>query len=291
MKYVLAGLVISLVMLYVATRSDSGESVSGEAVDQRVSASSEKTVFVKPSKDRVREMVTAILQDIITGKASLDERGKLEDRAIAVMEIEELGTEDGRITTAVWLIDAISKQIEMAGLLSASISTDLTPIQVSATRELARQFAGDVKDRLANGAEGHEGAFMAAVDFTVPDGYVKVKWKTIGGFEYKEGMTLPEDALAFHQKKVGIAGYMMSLGQYADVRKFLLVESIWSCCFGIPPDVHQVVVVTIPDDKPSIELTSMPVMILGIFDVGEEKDGRWVTSVYRLTASEVKEID
>ncbi len=104
-------------------------------------------------------------------------------------------------------------------------------------------------------------------------------------------MTLPESATSLDQKKVGIAGYMMSLGQYADVHKFLLVESIWSCCFGIPPDVHQVVVVTIPDEQPGIELTSMPVMILGNFDVGEEKDGRWVTSVYRLTATEVKEID
>ncbi len=183
MKFVLVGFGFVMLVMLASELLDQEETVIAKGEDQRVSITQKKTTFTraenegkrKPTTDRIREMVTQVLQDIITGKASLDERGKLEDRAIAAMEIEELGTEDGRITTAVWLIDAISKQIELAGLLSASISTDLNPTQVAATKELARQFAGDVKDRLANGAEGHEGAFMAAVDFTVPDGHVKVK--------------------------------------------------------------------------------------------------------------------
>ena len=113
----------------------------------------------------------------------------------------------------------------------------------------------------------------------------------LGGFEYKEGMELPKAVTDLDGKEVGIAGYMMSLGEFEDIHEFLLVESMWSCCFGIPPDVHQVLVVTIPDDQEGLELVTVPIVILGKLDVGEEVEDGWVTSVYRLTAETVEMVE
>ena len=61
-----------------------------------------------------------------------------------------------------------------------------------------------------------------------------VKWEVLGGFEYEEGMALPKPVRDLSGKKVGIAGYMMTLEEVEDIHEFLLVESLWSCCFGIP---------------------------------------------------------
>ena len=72
---------------------------------------------------------------------------------------------------------------------------------------------------------------------------------------------------------------------------FLLVESQWSCCFGEPTDVHQVVVVTIPDAEEGLELVTVPILVLGTLDAKEEMEDGWVTSVYRIKAEAVEIVE
>ena len=233
-----------------------------------------------------------LLVEVITGKADAEDREKLEERVELMLETERLGTLDDRIIASQGIIDQVIEEMTMAGLLGRSVTTELSGYQKAATREVARALAGDAIVRFTGGGVGeHDGSLASAVEIEVPEGYVKGDWSALGSFDYKEGMELPAVATAFDDKKVAFGGYMMSLGEYTDVRKFLLVESIWSCCFGIPPDVHQVIVVKIPKEYPSTELTSMAVRVLGTLDVGEERDGRWVTSIYRLEATSVEEVE
>jgi hypothetical protein len=113
-----------------------------------------------------------------------------------------------------------------------------------------------------------------------------VTWRTIGGFEYTEGMQLPEEVRKLNGAKVGMAGYMMTIEEVENIHEFLLVEAFWSCCFGTPPSVNQVLMVRVVGDK-GVEYTSSPVLILGTLEVGEEIEDGFVTSVYRLKATSV----
>ena len=94
--------------------------------------------------------------------------------------------------------------------------------------------------------------------------------------------------LALDGRKVALAGYLMPVADYEDIHEFLLVESIWTCCFGEAPAVNRVVIVTIPADRPGIPLYQDAILVHGVLDVGVEEDEGWVTSVYRMSADSVE---
>ena len=70
------------------------------------------------------------------------------------------------------------------------------------------------------------------------------------------------------------------------MREFLLVQSLWDCCFGMPPELHQGIVIKSSD--PKLKFRSTPIQVLGALEVGEDKDASgFVLSVYRMTADKV----
>ncbi len=162
----------------------------------------------------------------------------------------------------------------------------------SRIRTVAEFLARDLYRRLpvagTPGAGGlHTGSSIrASVEVKAPPGYEAVTWKLLGGFEYTEGMKLPENVKSLHGKKVAIAGYMMALDEVENIHEFLLVESLWSCCFGQPPSVNQVLVIRI-EGKKGIEYTSGPILVIGALEVGEKIEDGFVSSVYRLKADKV----
>lgn len=245
--------------------------------------------------DELVDATFVIIRKLVAGEATGDDSDDFATDLEIILEEERIGDITTREEAARMTVDTIVKQVNQFRPAGATGEITITAMQERVMRSLAEGLAADMRDRLTLGlnADGqpHTGSFMAAIDVDLPKGYEKLSWRQLGGFEYKEGMELPKEVQALDGKKVGMAGYMMSLGEFTDVHNFLLVESSWSCCFGIPPDVHQVIVVRIPDDKPGVELTTMPVLCLGKLEVGEEKEGRWVTSVYRLVADEVQEIE
>lgn len=248
------------------------------------------------AKDELVDTTHRIICSLISGEANEDGR----EDFIADLQIALEGERIGDITTrdeaAKMTVDTILKQVRQFRPRGATVRIQMDDMKTRMARDIAEGLAADMRDRLSLGMNvgglQHDGSLVtASIDVELPEGYVKAPWMVMGGFEYKEGMELPPKVQILDGKKVGVAGYMMSLGEFTDVHNFLLVEAQWSCCFGIPPDVHQVVVVRIPDSEPGVELTTMPVLCLGTLSVGEEKEGRWVTSVYRLSAEEVQEIE
>ena len=161
--------------------------------------------------------------------------------------------------------------------------------------QLARRYADNAHSRAKDGiAKQHEGVILAApsVDTAdVPKGYLPVKWSTLGGFTYKEGMELPEEVMALNGKKIAMTGYMMSIGQFENIHTFILVESGWSCCFGEVPDTHQVLMCTIPEDEIGLDNIVAPILVTGTLDIGEEVEDGWVVSLYRTVCDDVQELD
>ena len=40
-------------------------------------------------------------------------------------------------------------------------------------------------------------------------------------------------------KKVLMTGFMLPLDEVQNIKEFLLVQSLWSCCYGTPPDINK----------------------------------------------------
>jgi hypothetical protein len=90
-------------------------------------------------------------------------------------------------------------------------------------RELTRQLL-----LLAVGASPGADAIGTAL----PEGYARIDWKRIGGFPYAEGAELPADVRALDGQAVGVPGFILTMGDTEGLREFILLESLWGCCFA-----------------------------------------------------------
>jgi hypothetical protein len=120
-----------------------------------------------------------------------------------------------------------------------------------------------------------------ALPIALPDGTAKLDWKHMGGFRYVENGELPADIRALDGSKVGVAGFILTLGEAERMHEFILLESLWGCCFGAVPELNQTIVVRLAGDQ-AFDYTAAPVLITGKLEVGEERQGGFVASLYRI---------
>ena len=67
-----------------------------------------------------------------------------------------------------------------------------------------------------------------------------------------------------------MVGFMMPLTEVKNIKEFLLVPSLWGCCYGQPPAVNHIVVVKMPPGQ-TTKFYDDVIRIRGQFDVGETK--------------------
>lgn len=241
--------------------------------------------------DPVADVVFGAIRDIVSGRAGAGDREELEGRIAGILEEEGMGKADSRKEAAALTIATMLRRAEGQQVSAGPIN----PRQIEAMRIAASEVAIDLYRRLPMTVSGygrHDGAALAlTVQAEMPDGFEAVSWESIGSFPYQDGMALPPSVLDLHGRKLGACGYMMTLEEVEDIRQFLLVESIWACCFGMPPEVNQVILVNIPASMRGVEYTMRPVLVAGVFDVGEVVEDGFVTSLYRLQVEVFKEID
>jgi hypothetical protein len=235
--------------------------------------------------------VEHIITALVTGEATEKDKLDLERRLILIMEEERLGDSFTRSETARRSIETLLTQLKRFMPKNGLQRTRVDPQMQANIKQQAEQFALDIRRREPkSGGRQHTGTY-SAIEFDAPAGYERLRWDLLGGFEYVDHMKLPEAVTALDGKKVCIAGYMITLGEVEDIREFLIVESGWSCCFGVPPDVNQVIEVRIPKDKPGVEFTTTPIAVSGVLDVGEEVEDGFVISVYRIKADLVVDVE
>ncbi len=107
-------------------------------------------------------------------------------------------------------------------------------------------------------------------------------WDRLTEIEYEEGEPLPPRVRGLDGERVVMAGYFVRTA-YGEL---LLVKSVWSCCFGQPPAVHEAVVVSL-EGPPEDEWLDGLIRVAGTLEVGEERDEGYVVSVYRMRADRV----
>ncbi len=79
-----------------------------------------------------------------------------------------------------------------------------------------------------------------------------------------------------------MAGFLLPLYEFADIREFHLVGSHWSCCFGVPPGLSGWVSVDLRPGSPGLPNTVDPIVVTGTFHVREQKEAGYVVAIYAM---------
>lgn len=121
-------------------------------------------------------------------------------------------------------------------------------------------------------------------------GVDRLRFETLGGWKYTKGLDgIPDATKALDGQKIAMIGFMLPIDEVKDIRHFLLVQSLWSCCYGTPPDVNGIVRVELPKDRP-IDYSFEPLLITGTLRVGATFEDGYCVDIYQLHADSVVEL-
>ena len=197
-------------------------------------------------------------------------------KIVSVLREADLGAGSNRADVASELVATIVAQAAETSSMGFDQMGGANPqMQQQAIRGQARVMARGLITQLGgtlddDGGEEIEGEWET------------ISWPTLSGFEYEEGMELPATVTALDGKDVMAWGYLLHLEE----DQFLLVKSLWSCCFGRPPDLHEAIVVRADNSNDRFE--SRGVRVYGRFEAKEMTEDGYVTSLYRLDSEHVR---
>lgn len=117
--------------------------------------------------------------------------------------------------------------------------------------------------------------------------FTRLAFDTLKGWTYIEGKTpIPDFIKKLDGKDVEMIGFMMPLSEVKNITEFLLVPSLWGCCYGQPPAVNHIVVVRMPKGQTS-KFYNDVIRVRGKFSVGETKQDGYLVSLYVLTPESI----
>jgi hypothetical protein len=113
--------------------------------------------------------------------------------------------------------------------------------------------------------------------------------KDLGNFDYDadKGGNIPADVLALSGHKIRLHGFMIPMDQAANITQFALVPSLFSCCFGQPPQIQHTIVCNTPKGK-AVSYYPDEINIEGELKVSEKKDEGFIVSIFEIQISSVK---
>jgi hypothetical protein len=114
-------------------------------------------------------------------------------------------------------------------------------------------------------------------------------FEQIGYWKFVDGKTpIPDDVKKFNGKYVEIKGYMLPVGGGNWCREFLLVPSLFGCCFGRAPEPNHLIFVKMQGKKEA-PYHPRPIRIRGTFTASEERVDGLLVSLYRFECEQVLE--
>lgn len=225
----------------------------------------------------VATTLQSMFLDVATGVMDREDEAALVEQLREALALEGWGDVRNRHAQAKAAVAELFRRAEGAPITDEEA---MTALQRRAIAETARAEAQKLKRALTA---------TTAPTTPLPSGHQPVRWSTLTDFAFTPGMTLPAKVTSLDGAKVAVDGYMLVLERDDDrrVRAFLLLESLWGCCFARTPAIHEGIAVRMTTAR-GITGHEGPVTVLGTLAVGEEREDGEVTSVYRLEATEVK---
>jgi len=243
------------------------------------SATASATTSAMPTRVVATTLRTMFL-DVATGVMAREDEAALVEQLREALALEGWGDVRNRHAQAQAAVAELFRRAEGAPITDEEAMTDL---QRRAIAQTARAEAKKLKRALTS---------TRAPTRPLASGHQPVRWSTLADFAYAPGMALPAAVTALDGKQVAVDGYMLVLERDEDrrVRAFLLLESLWGCCFARTPSIHEGIAVRMTTPR-GIRGHEGPVTVLGELAVGEEREEGEVTSVYRLEATVVKALE
>jgi hypothetical protein len=228
----------------------------------------------------VEDSLRELLANVAGGRLGEEQRSEVQLSLIALLERVRWGKPDNRVNAAAVVVQQLFDQAKLQ-----TPTSDLTPRQSQAIAALAKELTRQFLLLAVGSSPGADG-----IDIPLPEGHERVSWNQLGGFTYQEGGRLPSEVLALHGRRVGLPGFMLSSNDTAFPGEFILVESLWGCCFGSVPELNQTILVR-GRLGATVDYTSGPLIVTGVLEVGEQRQQGFVSSLYRVTDATVRPLD
>lgn len=81
----------------------------------------------------------------------------------------------------------------------------------------------------------------------VPDGYVRISFADLQPHDSRRRSPVPEEAVQLNGKRVFVKGYLYPDGQQTNIKRFVLIPDLGTCCFGGQPKLTDMIEVTLED--------------------------------------------
>jgi hypothetical protein len=130
-----------------------------------------------------------------------------------------------------------------------------------------------------------------------PAGCLPTSFKVLSGFDISQAFLkakpghvldfVPASIRQMDGKEVSVTGFMLPI-QIKDklTTQFMLMRTQNTCCFGIPPELHEVVEV-LKVKTPAKALMDTPVTVVGRLHVKDRWEGDFLCSIYQMEAESV----
>ncbi|MEM7202690.1 MAG: DUF3299 domain-containing protein [Planctomycetota bacterium] len=116
-------------------------------------------------------------------------------------------------------------------------------------------------------------------------------FEEISSWPYEDGLIgLPKSVEKLGDRNVLMTGFMLPIDEVENIKEFLLVESLWSCCYGQPPDINGIVRVIMRGDS-RIDYQFDPIKVVGTFKVEAAFEDGYCVDIFQLVADEVAVIE
>jgi len=116
---------------------------------------------------------------------------------------------------------------------------------------------------------------------------IVLSFEVLKKWTYVEGKTpIPDFIRALDGKIVEMKGYEMALNTVDHIRSFILMPSLFGCCYGQPPAANHVVLVKMAGGK-TARYFDDAIRVRGRFHCSEERYEGILLSLYRIDADYV----
>lgn len=113
-------------------------------------------------------------------------------------------------------------------------------------------------------------------------------FEELSNWTYQDGLKgMPTAVKEMDGKHVMMTGFMLPIDEVQNIKQFLLVQSLWSCCYGQPPDINGIVRVVMKGDK-RIDYKCDPIKVIGDFKVEAAYEDGYCLDIYQLHADSVE---
>lgn len=112
----------------------------------------------------------------------------------------------------------------------------------------------------------------------------------IESWPYEDGLKgMPKRLKELSGKKVLMTGFMLPIDEVKNIKEFLLVQSLWSCCYGQPPDINGLVRCVMPKGK-TTDYFFDPLKIIGTFKIEATVIDGYCVDIYQLHVESLEAI-